>query len=642
MNEPDTNNDKPEPEIQDSDITVMEPQTEKKIAPVPNRRALELIGSLGSWIVPFLVYLSTIAPCVTPGDAGEFITSTYRFSLAHPPGYPLYMLLMKLWSALPFSLGFDPLAVKCSLFSAVVMVIMCGFFYRLARTLTGSAVASIAATLVLAFSRTLWKFAVVTEVYALHLLLIVLVLVGLAMAREGKKSIGLVIAAFAFGLGLAHHHTIVFLLPLVIFLWPRGKFEKGIPVAGIIAGFILPLLLYLFLPLFAANTPGYSEAGFTAGDFVDIVTRAEYRERAEFQDLPQDQLVGGADIFSRAMKYLPKQFGWIVLILSIAGWFFAPAGKRIWALWSAITAVLWILAISFLSRGSPLGMPFSFLRSVDEFLLPVNIFVALGFAWLLAPLAKSLESQKDMFDSEGQNFIPPGFIPLFIMLLFCVVPFLMARTNAHYSDMTHHTFAQDQTRNILEQVPDDGVLIVSGDESFMFEYLQEVREIKQDVKLLVYPFRYPDGDSYHTPVDSLAIFLKGDLGDRDCVFTFEDASMALDRLDDPKALRLDGVAYTLVDRDEGMPVSIPGNANIWTGYQLRNLDKETLNGLVFDDFEYETIDRYVNGLRASVSWLDASGYAADPTRSALVEMSDSLEEFLKKTDYPGPPSREDD
>jgi hypothetical protein len=62
---------------------------------------------------------------VTAGDAGEFVVAAYRFSLPHPPGYPLYMLLLKLWSMLPINIGLDPLAVKANLFSALCMTIMC-------------------------------------------------------------------------------------------------------------------------------------------------------------------------------------------------------------------------------------------------------------------------------------------------------------------------------------------------------------------------------------------------------------------------------------------------------------------------------------------------------------------------------------
>ena len=39
------------------------------------------------------VYLATLAPDVTTGDSGELITAAATWSLAHPTGYPLYLML---------------------------------------------------------------------------------------------------------------------------------------------------------------------------------------------------------------------------------------------------------------------------------------------------------------------------------------------------------------------------------------------------------------------------------------------------------------------------------------------------------------------------------------------------------------------
>jgi hypothetical protein len=625
---------------------------------------IEAVGTHVSWLLPLLIYVNTIAPCVTAGDAGEFTLAAYRFSLPHPTGYPLYMALLKLWTLLPLNFGPDFFAVKCNLFSVVAMTLMCAFFYRLARVLTGSAAASIAATILLAFSRTLWKFAVVTEVYSLHLLLIVLVLLGLAIAREGKKSIGLVLAAFAFGLGLAHHITILVLIPMMFFLWPKRKdsFNKPVPVAGIVAGFMLPLAFYLLVPILASYSPLYSEKGFTMRDFISTITRQEFRERADWQD-PNVQMVGPADTISRSMRYLSKQFGgrdmaipavnakvtdhmkyfmsrllkWIVPLLCIIGWFFAPPGKRAWGFWAAATAGMLIIAVCFFSRGSPLGMPFNYLRSVDEFLLPVNIFMCLGFAWLMAPIANSLTSRRDVGGTEGQNIIPAEYIPVAIMMLLCVIPFFASRTNSLYSDMTHHTFAQDQARNVLNQTPFNGVLVVSGDESFMYEYLQEVRQIRPDVEIIVYPFGIQVGNEVLDPTESLAYYLSTQLNGRGCVFTFGDAAPAVERLGSSMGLELDGIAFKLITHEIGEPSFKTGDPDIWRSYQLRNLDPGTLNGIVVDDFEYEVFDRYVNGLRASVAWLDDNGYRPDESRLALSQMADTLEKKKSETDYPKGP-----
>jgi hypothetical protein len=282
-------------------------------------------------------------------------------------------------------------------------------------------------------------------------------------------------------------------------------------------------------------------------------------------------------------------------------------------------------------------MPFNYLRSVDEFLIPINIFIAFGFAFLFAPISSSLESRKDFGGTEGQNLIPTQYIPLFIMLLLCVLPLFLAVNNDLYSNMSQHTFAQDQSWNILNQVPGNGVLVVSGDESFMFEYLQEVRGIRDDVELIVFPFSIDVGDTRYDPVDSLAIWLDTSLEGRDVLFTFSDASLAVEQLEPPKSLSLNGCALEMVDRDEGMPLMVSGHPDIWNTYQLRNFEKDTLDNIVFDDFEYETIDRYINCLRSSIAWMDRNGFSRDQSRAAFDEMANKLAEVLAETRYPRPP-----
>src|SRR5262245_53907501 len=75
----------------------------------PARTALAaLIALVGG------VYFYTLAPSVMGGDAGELVASVWRLNVAHPPGYPLYHLLGRLFCALPFG----SVAWRMNLFSA--------------------------------------------------------------------------------------------------------------------------------------------------------------------------------------------------------------------------------------------------------------------------------------------------------------------------------------------------------------------------------------------------------------------------------------------------------------------------------------------------------------------------------------------
>ncbi|HVF98327.1 MAG TPA: DUF2723 domain-containing protein, partial [Chloroflexia bacterium] len=56
-------------------------------------RSPRLITTLSLFLGWLAVYLSTTSPTVNFIDSGELITAAYEPGIAHPPGYPLYVLL---------------------------------------------------------------------------------------------------------------------------------------------------------------------------------------------------------------------------------------------------------------------------------------------------------------------------------------------------------------------------------------------------------------------------------------------------------------------------------------------------------------------------------------------------------------------
>jgi hypothetical protein len=66
-------------------------------------------------VVAAVVYGFTAFRTVGGGDSGELSVAAYSFGVAHPPGYPLYTLLAKLFSMV---FVFGPIAWRMNLFSA--------------------------------------------------------------------------------------------------------------------------------------------------------------------------------------------------------------------------------------------------------------------------------------------------------------------------------------------------------------------------------------------------------------------------------------------------------------------------------------------------------------------------------------------
>jgi len=216
-----------------------------------------------SWLLPvalglasFAVYLRTLASTVLPGDSGEFQFAAPLMGVAHPTGYPLYILLGKLWTLL---VPWGDLAQRMNLFSAFWSVLAVALVYLVARQLTGRPFAAAIAALTLAFSRTFWSQAVVAEVYALHSFFVAAILYLALRTEHRTKSIeqieqrakskeqniehrtksiehssapsilyALCFLLFTLGLSLAHHRTTLLVLPaLAVFLWMTRDEGRG-------------------------------------------------------------------------------------------------------------------------------------------------------------------------------------------------------------------------------------------------------------------------------------------------------------------------------------------------------------------------------------------------------------------------------
>ena len=60
------------------------------------------LSSIGITLLALVIYILTLSPTIQGGDSGEFISVAYNTGVAHPPGYPLYSLVAKLFTYLPF------------------------------------------------------------------------------------------------------------------------------------------------------------------------------------------------------------------------------------------------------------------------------------------------------------------------------------------------------------------------------------------------------------------------------------------------------------------------------------------------------------------------------------------------------------
>lgn len=352
---------------------------------------LERAAPWGLFLALGVLYGLTAAPSIVAlfDDTLEFQLVLPTFGIAHPTGYPLYTLFGGLWV---HSIPVGNWAWRTNLLSAVLAAATVAMLFVCARSVTsrgrdgrGDGWAGLAAALAFGLGPTWWEQATVAEVYALHNLFLVAILVfALRPLPPEPKAVNrrMTMLAALVGLGLAHHRTIVLVLPglLVYFLWTRPELLRPQRAwFAWVAALLAPLLLYLYIPLRAAQGVSDLNGSYvnTWAGFWDHVLAQRYTSFFEMNELSRVY-----DALGWLMLWV-RQTGWIGVLLSLLGVMALrnPQERPAWVLILSVLVVNLVFAVNY-RVGDP-----------EVFGLPVFICAALFAGGGLAWMRRSLPAQ---------------------------------------------------------------------------------------------------------------------------------------------------------------------------------------------------------------------------------------------------------
>jgi hypothetical protein len=197
------------------------------------------------------LYVRTLAPGLLPGDSGELQTLSVLLGNTHPTGYPVYLLVGKLFTWLPVG----DVAYRINLLSAVMAALTVVGVYLAGRLLVGHRLPALVGAIALAVSSTFWSQAVIAEVYTPGSALLVAILVCLLAWDTYRNPRYLALAGALGGLSLGVHMSVVLLAPAVgVFLLLSWWRARGLGQAiwrpallGALAGTGLMLVAFLAL-----------------------------------------------------------------------------------------------------------------------------------------------------------------------------------------------------------------------------------------------------------------------------------------------------------------------------------------------------------------------------------------------------------
>ena len=439
---------------------------QRRVFPLP-----ACLGDLGVGLGALLLYGATLAPSVQPADAGEFQLVASVLGIAHPPGYPLYTLLGKIFTLIPLG----DMAWRVNLFAAVCAAATLAVVSYSVRRATGSQAGGLLAALMLGLAPTYWAQGTFANIRSLTGLLVALAIASLLRYGEGREGRYLAAFAVSLGLGVTHHTS---LIPLAL---PFGAYLLAVdPRLAVqprrwlkpLAGFGGTLLILLYLPLRSAMNPPFGAGAIRTFDsFLAYVLALGFRgDFLYFIHQPTLGLRLGilADI-------LRLEFGLPLTLAAMALGLWTARRRWPWTLlWAGVAVVNSLAAMTYRAP------------QTVEYLLPTYVALAVGLGLGLGTILAGWDrSARRVVGTAGWM----GRAVLGGLVAWWGLSNGLAAYPS-YRALHRDDSARRQAVQLLEAAPQGALVLSNWHQATPLWYLQQVEGLRRDVAVV---YVYPEG-----------------------------------------------------------------------------------------------------------------------------------------------------
>lgn len=416
----------------------------------------------------FVVYILTLAPGVYGFDSAELSTGVHLLGIVHPSGYPLYLLIGKLFSFLPFR----DLAYRLNVMSAFFGALTVYVLFILIRSVIENVYFAAAASLFLAFSNYFWQMALIAEVYTLHTFLLAVNLLLLLRWRQTGNEKYLYGFAVVFGVSLANHTSGVLFAPGFAWLVLTSKYWRwDVAVKRILlmgAGCFIGMLPYLYLPVRAMSQPSlnyvleyYGEDLTTLSGLWWMISGKAYRFFAfayTWKEIPGETI--------RYLNYFWRNFMGIGVLIGLLGIYVGWKKDKNFVV--GIMSIFLANAVFFINY-RVLDKDTMFLPSY----LVWSIFIGFGLVWLWGLLVK-LVNFGQLTPITKKSFI--YFLP--------VVLIITLGLNWKWVNLSNVEGPANFADEVMRTAEPNAVILAQWSPAVILEYTQLVNDERSD--LLIY------------------------------------------------------------------------------------------------------------------------------------------------------------
>ena len=437
-----------------------------------------VLMAVAVFLISFSAYVLTLAPTITMEDSGELVTAAATLGIAHPSGYPLYVILGKLFTLLPFG----TVAWRVNLMSAVFGALTVALLSILLWKLLKRRIIAAALSLFYAFSPIFWSQSIIAEVYTLNSFFVVLLILIALLWREERRSSYLCWFAFILGLSMTNHTMMVMLVPAFVAFFffedstilRRWKLLFALVICGI-AG----LALYAYIPFRAFQQPLFNWGPIDSWrDAAAHILRSDYNDFAPFDN--QFSKVG---IVIDFLFDIYQQFYLPTLALALVGAVYLWKRLRTVAILTTLIFLGNSLGIIYLRKfGWGLGIDYTY----RVYYLPAFMMVVV---WLGYSCSYLIDFLSRLWKERSPMLWKSSIVVLYVVIVSLPISFLVA--NYEKVDLSRFWFNHDYTKNLLDSLPENALFFFAYDgslqgdtEIFSLVYLQLVEGVRPDVAVV--------------------------------------------------------------------------------------------------------------------------------------------------------------
>ncbi|MEK7079062.1 MAG: DUF2723 domain-containing protein [Patescibacteria group bacterium] len=431
----------------------------------------------------FIVLLFNQSHYIFGGDSAEFSLVASTFSVAHPPGYPLYSVLSR---AINYLVPFYSTPWRVSLISSVATIITSYILFRILTYLEIPRLIALFSASLYLFLFPIWLYAEIPEVFAIHNLLVIAITFLLFQYSTKSSLFVLYFIFFLIGLNVSNHHIFILFIPGWLYLlklkWKaflHKKYTKKVLLLAVLS-FVLGASFYLYSVMASHYSPPLDwENAKTIDGFIRLITRSTYGVFKAYMGSSgsiTNQLFDSFSFFIFALH----DFRIMGLFFAIIGIFRLRRSNRQMFIFFTVT-MLFHLFFLFYTNFSLSG---SFtIAMYERFLIPIYLLfiipLAYGVAYSYEVLIKL--SRKWIKNAYLKKVLMYGY-SLFLISYLGIIVFQNYQVIKRVPKLDYFAI---YAKNLLDTVPAGAIFFVGADNSyFTTAYYHFAEGYRKDVKFI--------------------------------------------------------------------------------------------------------------------------------------------------------------